>query len=389
MREHFLLDPEVVFLNHGSFGACPRPVLDACDAWQRELERNPVAFLARRSADLLYEARVALGRFLGAAADDLVFVTNATTAANAVVESIPLGAGDEILTTDQEYGACINAWRHSASRRGATVVAAPLPLPLDPQAAVTALFDRVTARTRLIALSHITSTTALILPVEAVCERARTLGIPVLIDGAHAPGQIDLDLARLGADYYTGNCHKWLCAPKGAAFLYVARERQGQIAPPVRSWGYCPQVEGHTGFDAYLGRTVFERHWQWQGTRNLAAFLSVPAALSFLEAHDWPTLRRACHLRAVGVWQRLLERYGAAPLSGADRFAQMVAIPLPNRLPMTAESLRETLAARYRIEVPVTEHAGRHFVRVSVQAYNTDADLTALESALCELVPAD
>ncbi len=386
LRAQFLLDADLVFLNHGSFGACPRPVFEQHQRWQHELERNPVAFLGRRSGALLRSAREGLAAFLGADADDLAFVPNATTGVNIVARSLALAPGDEILTTDQEYGACDATWRVACARTGARLRRVQVPLPFDSASFVARLMAAVTPRTKLIFTSHIVSTTALVFPVAALCARAREAGIPTLIDGAHAPGQIELDLAAVGADYYTGNCHKWLCAPKGSAFLHVRREHQAALEGAIVSWGWLADElaaggGGHTGFDAYVGRTPLERRLQWQGTRDIAAFLAVPAALDFLAAHDWPRRRAQARARALQLQREVLARNGLQPIAADEAFAQMVPIPVACT---DGEGLRRWLCESRGIEVPVTSHGGQHFVRVSVQPYTRDAELGALKAALQE-----
>lgn len=378
VRDLFLLDPATVFLNHGSFGACPREVLAAQQRWQVEMERNPVEFLGRRSAGLLAAARGRLGDFLGARGDDLVFVPNATTGVNVVAQSLDLRPGDEVVGTDMEYGACDAMWQHVCAARGAAYRRVEVPLPYDRESFVDRVMAAVTPRTRVIFASHITSTTALVFPVAALCRAARERGILTLIDGAHAPGQIDVDLATLGADFYTGNCHKWLCAPKGAAFLHARAGHQAMLHPTVISWGYAPGTGGHTGFDAYLGRSVFERRMQWQGTRDLAAWLAVPDAIDFEARHDWRRVRERCHALARHALDVLTQRHGLAPIARDDDWVQMVAIPVPAQ---DAEALRRRLFEESRIEIPVTSHAGRVFVRISVQGYNTADDVQRLLDA--------
>jgi isopenicillin-N epimerase len=381
MRELFLLDPDVIFLNHGSFGACPKPVFAELQRWQLAMERNPVEFLGRRSAALLRAARQRLATYLDAALDDLVFVPNATTGVNTVARSLQLQPGDEVLTTDHEYGACDATWRLVCERAGAHYRRVQIPLPFDAKSFVARLMAAVTPRTRLIFLSHITSNTALIFPVAALCAAARERGIATLVDGAHAPGQIDLSLNAVGADFYTGNCHKWLCAPKGAAFLHVRPEHHAAVHAPVVSWGYVASESegGHTEFDAYVGQTLLERRLQWQGTHDIAAWLSVPAALDFLAAHGWPERRAECHTRALALQARVGARNGLKPIGRDEDFGQMVPIPVRCSEP---EALRARLFEQHRIEVPVTQHAGQVFVRVSVQAYTSDAELLVLENAL-------
>ncbi len=382
MRDLFLLEPGLVFLNHGSFGACPKPVFAEFQRWQLEMERNPVAFLGRRSAGLLLAARQALATPLGARGEDLVFVSNATTGVNCVARALALQPGDEVLTTDHEYGACDATWHEVCRAAGAHYRRVTIPLPFEPETFVQRVMDAVTPSTRLIFTSHITSTTALIFPVQALCAAARERGLRTLVDGAHAPGQIGLDLTAVGADFYAGNCHKWLCAPKGAGFLHVRPERQAEAQATVISWGYVAEAAGgggHTGFDAYVGSTLLERRLQWQGTRDIAAFLAVPAALDFLAAHGWPAWQQRCHDAAMALQRRVLARNGLVPIAPDGCFGQMVPIPVRSTDP---EGLRAWLFDRHRIEVPVTQHAGQTFVRVSVQAYTRDAELQALEDAL-------
>jgi isopenicillin-N epimerase len=379
VRELFLLEPGLTFLNHGSFGACPGFVMEELQRWQRELERNPVEFLGRRSAGLLREARAALGEFVGAAADDLVFVPNATTAVNVVARSLDLQPGDEVLATDHEYGACDATWQRVCAERGAVYRRAVLPLPFRPDQFVDRIMAAAGPRTRLVFASHISSTTALVFPVAGLCAAARERGLLTLVDGAHAPGQLALDLQALGADFYAGNAHKWLCAPKGAAFLHARAEQHERLHATVTSWGYAGQVTGHSGFDGYLGRNTLERRLQWQGTRDIAAWLAVPEAIRFHRRPDVTARRAGCHAMAVALMHRVAQRTGLAPIASDAAFAQMVPLPVDTD---DGDALRRRLFDRHRIEVPVTRHGAQHFVRVSVQVYNGPDDLQRLEDAL-------
>ena len=382
MKNLFLLDPSLIFLNHGSFGACPVDVLQDCQHWQRELERNPVAFLGRHSARLLAHSRSVLAQYIGATSDHLIYLPNATTGVNTVARSLPLRAGDEILSTNHEYGACDNTWDFVCQRSGASYVPVQIPLPFQAREFTQRVWEAVTPRTRVIFLSHITSTTALILPVAQLCQRAREAGILTLIDGAHAPGQIPLQLDQLGADFYTGNCHKWLCAPKGAAFLHARPEHHHLLDASVVSWGYSSQISGHTGFDAYVGNSLLERRLQWQGTRDLSAYLSVPAAIEFQARHGWDNVRRICHELAAQTLHRVCAMTGLRPVCQDGDFAQMVVIPVP---PMNADLLKQTLFDQYCIEIPVTSHQGQLFVRLSIQGYNTTEDTAALVAAIQQI----
>jgi isopenicillin-N epimerase len=378
MRNQFLLDPELTFLNHGSFGACPREVLDAQRSWQLEMERNPVEFLGRRSADLLFQARTALGEALGGRADELVFVANSTTGVNVVAQSLALRPGDEILTTNLEYGACDATWQRICEQFGAQYRSVQVPLPFDREAVANLLMSAVSRRTKLIYFSHITSTTALILPAAEICAAARERGIATFIDGAHAPGQIPLNLDAIGADFYVGNCHKWLCAPKGSAFLHARTEHHSMLDANVISWGYAQGTGGHSGFDAYLGKSLFERRMQWQGTRDISAWLTVPAALDFQAKHDWPQVQKRCHELAKLALDVLTKRFGTHPIARDEDSAQMVAIPVA---PQDPDLLRKRLYEESHIEVPVTSHGNEVFVRVSVQGYNTLEDIERLIAA--------
>jgi isopenicillin-N epimerase len=378
MRDLFVLDPDLVFLNHGSFGACPKAVLEDQRRWQLEMERNPVDFLGRRSAELLSDARMTLGASLGARADDLIFVPNSTTGVNIVAQSFLLRPGDEVLATDHEYGACDAAWLHVCAKRGASYRRVEIPLPYDREGVVDRLMAAVSPRTRLIYVSHISSTTALIVPVAKICGAARARGITTLVDGAHAPGQIAVDLDAIGADFYVGNCHKWLCAPKGAGFLHARPEHHALLDATVISWGYAEGTGGHSGFDAYLGRTLFERRLQWQGTRDISPWLSVPAALRFQDRLDWPTVRSRCHELALHALAELAQRHGLQAVAEDEDWAQMVVIPVPVQDP---ETLRIRLLQESRIEIPVTTHGPRVFVRLSVQGYNSFSDIEHLLAA--------
>jgi isopenicillin-N epimerase len=378
LREQFLVRKDIAFLNHGSFGACPRPVFEVYQGWQRELEAQPVEFLSRRLKGLLAEARGALAEYLGTAADNLVYMPNVTAAINAVARSIALEPGDEVLATDLEYGAVDRTWRYSCERQGARYVQQRIALPVTTAAAfVEQLWAGVTPRTRVIALSHITSSTALIFPVAEVCRRAREAGILTVIDGAHAPGQIDVDLDALGVDFYGGNCHKWLCAPKGAGFLYARPECQALLEPFVISWGYQAEKPGPS---------PFIDHYDWVGTNDPAAWLSVPAAIAFQREHDWPRVRAACHVLAGEARERILALSDAEPIAPdtPEWWGQMCSIPLPAADPLT---LKERLWTDYQVEVPLPLAQGRQLIRVSIQAYNRQADVDRLVDALAELLP--
>lgn len=385
MRDRYLLDPDVHFLNHGSFGATPRPVFEAYQHWQRELERQPVEFLGRRSEGLMDDARAAVAAYLGTERDNLVFVTNATHGVNIVARSLAFQPGDEVLTTDLEYGACDETWAYLAGKAGATVVRMPVALPVDdPAAVVEAVWAGVTPRTRVLYLSHITSGTALTLPIEELCRRARAAGILSVVDGAHAPGHVPVDLEAIRADVYTGNLHKWLSAPKGSGMLYVRPEHQPWMEATIVSWGWLEGSGNHRRDHQFVSRN------QWQGTRDLAPFLATPAAIAFQQEHDWPAVQARCHALVTEARQRVCDLTGLDPVSpepsadGWPWYHQMALCPLP---PVDAVALKARLYDEHRVEVPLTTWRDRDFVRVSVQAYNDASDIDALLTGLETLLP--
>lgn len=377
LRALFLLDPDVVFLNHGSFGATPRPVFEVYQRWQRRLERQPVQFLGREIGDHLASARQALGRYLNADKDDLAFVPNATFGVNVVARSLALGPGDEVLTTNHEYGACDNVWHFLSRKQGFGYVQQAIALPLTSAADIVEQFwQGVTPRTRVIYISHITSPTALCFPVEAICARAREAGILTVIDGAHTPGQIPLDLAAVGADFYCGNGHKWLSSPKGSGFLYTRKERQRLIEPLVVGWGWGESRMLTFGSD-YLDAL------QWLGTNDFSAYLSVPAAIEFQEEHNWTAVRQQCHTLLCQAIDRICALTGldsVYPEAGEPSFYQMAIAPLPPIADL--QGLKDQLYERFRVEVPCVQWGDRPFIRVSVQGYNTQEDIDTLLFAI-------
>lgn len=380
LRDDFLLDTHVIYLNHGSFGATPRPVFDSYQRWQRELERQPTEFLGRKAGPLLEQSRKVLAEYVGTSSGNLAYVTNATTGLNAAARSLALGEGDEVLASDHEYGALDRTWRFLESKHGFRYINQPIPLPVTTaEAFVDTLWQGVTERTRVIFLSHITSPTALIFPVEAVCRRAREQGIITVIDGAHAPGQVPLHLDSLAADFYSGNLHKWLCAPKGAAFLYARPERMPAIEPLVVSWGYQSEQPGPSTLVDYI---------EWQGTRDISAFLAVPDAIDYQKSHDWDTVRARCHHQAVETTAAISEAFGITPISPLtpEWIGQMASAPLPASVD-TGE-LHRQLYEQYRIEIPILAWNGHKLARCSFQAYNTHEDRCALLQALTALVEA-
>ena len=385
------LDPAVAFLNHGSYGACPREVLRHQADLRAEMEAEPVRFLGRDLDDRLDAARAALGAFVGADPDDLAFVSNATGGVNAVLRSLRLAPGDELLTTDHAYQACRNTLDFVAERSGARVVTVTLPFPVAAgQAIVDTVMAGVTPRTRLALLDHITSPTALILPIGPLVAALAARGVEAVVDGAHAPGMVPLDLRALGAAYYSGNCHKWLCTPKGSAFLFVRRARQADIHPLTISHGAVGERPG---------RTRFRLEFDWTGTQDPTAWLTVPMAIDYLAGlvpGGWPALMARNRALALEARRLLCEAVGTAPACPDEMIGSIASVILPNN--RTVEKgwrVRDPLQGRlfedWGIEVPIMRWPAppRRLIRVSAQLYNRLPQYTRLAEALRKELPAE
>lgn len=378
------LDQAVDYLNHGSFGACPRAILEKQSELRARLEREPMDFLVRHAPGLYAEARTALGQFVGADPDDLAFVPNATTGVNAVVRSLSFSPGDEILTTDHAYGACRKALEYVASRTGARVTIAKVSFPLaGPEDVVAPVLAAVTPRTRLAMLDHVTSPTALVFPLERLVAELSARGVDTVVDGAHALGMLPLDLSRLGAAYYTGNAHKWLCAPKSVAFLYVRKDRQKGVHPVTISHGYAG------------GEARFRDEFDWTGTIDPTPALTIPFCIEYLGGlvpGGWPELMKRNRDLALRARRILLERLEGRAACPDDMVGSMAAVLLPTfskKSPLFGLD-REQLAdwMRARGSEPWFFHwspsgAGR-LVRVSAQLYNHEAQYVKLAGLLAE-----
>jgi len=380
LKELFLLDPAVIFLNHGSFGATPKPVFEVYQTWQARLENQPVLFLGREYDRLLYDSRSKLGVFLNADAEDIVYIPNATYGVNIIARSLQLEPGDAILSSDHEYGACDYTWEFLCGKVGTKYIRQPISLPLNSEEEIVdQLWQGVTPRTKAIYLSHITSPTAFRIPVAKICQRARQAGILTIIDAAHSPGQIPVDLHELDADVVFGNCHKWMMSAKGSAFLYVRREMQHLIDPLIVSWGINPTPPTTTG-------SRFIDLLQWTGTRDPAAALTVPAAIQFMQDHDWESVQKNCHSLLHNCVEQICDLVKMPPLYPLDSlfYTQMAIAPIPQS---NLETLKSRLYNEYKIEVPLIQWQDRQFVRISVQGYNTQDDMDTLVKALDLLLP--
>jgi isopenicillin-N epimerase len=381
MRDDFLLTPDWRLLNNGSFGACPRPVFEVYQRWQRDFEFHPHAYM-NSTREMLRAAREKLAGYLGTTADALGFVTNATMGVNVIANSFRsrLQPGDEVLTTDHEYRACNHAWQYACEKTGARYVSQPIDLPLrDAAQFVDALWSGVTERTRVIYISHTTSPTAITFPLDALIARARSASITTVIDGAHVPGQRELNLDALGADFYTGNCHKWMCAPKGSAFVHANAATRALIEP---------LIVGHFWFLGERSTIPLEDYVEQFGTRDFAAFLAVPAAIDYMAAHDWPAVRARCHAMALQIKRALEHSFGTTALCPEtfDWHSQLVPIRLPDQTDI--EALGNILREDYKIEMPLIAWRDVKIARLSVQCYNTQDELDALFEALTTHVPA-
>jgi isopenicillin-N epimerase len=388
LRRHWPLAPGTVFLNHGSFGACPKPILELQARLRQEMEAAPVQFLWRHYEERLEPARAEVARFIGARPRDLVFVTNATTGVNAVARSLKLRRGDELLTTSHDYNACHNVLLETARQAGARVVTAQVPFPLrGADEIVEAVLQSVTPRTRLAMLDHVTSTTALVVPVAQLVRELAARGVDALVDGAHAPGMVPLQVARLGAAYYTGNLHKWVCAPKGVAFLWVREDKQKEMQPAVISHGHNTP---RPGFSAFQDR------FDWAGTTDPTAWFCAAEAIRWLERlfpGGWPAIREANHQLAVAARRLLCERLQVEPPCPERMLGAMATLPLPESFQdrprsgkIDAEQLR--LYDKFGIELPFFRFGSpeRRYFRLSAHLHNSLAEYEYLAEALPDLL---
>jgi isopenicillin-N epimerase len=356
---NWLLDPDVVHLNHGSFGACPEEILEEQSRWRARLERNPMRFFVRELEQLLDEARARLSAFVGAKAEHLAFVPNATFGANAIARSLPRGS--EVLVTSCSYNACVNAFREN----GAQLVIAQIPLPLKSEdEVVDAILAAITPSTKLALIDHVTSPTGMIWPTAKIIAALRARNVEILVDGAHAPGMLELDLESLAADYYIGNCHKWMCAPKGVGFLW---DRRAQTRPPIFSHGANAERRD---------RSKFHLEFDWTGTTDPSACLCLPAVIDLF---DWPSVRAHNHALALEARKILSEALQVPALCPESMIGSMAAIPLPPG----DQTLQLRLAER-GIEVPIILIGGSRLVRISAQLYNRAEQYRLLAAALCE-----
>ncbi|MFY8185677.1 MAG: aminotransferase class V-fold PLP-dependent enzyme, partial [Bacteroidia bacterium] len=373
MKDLFYLNPEITFLNFGSFGACPKPIFEDYQKWQLELEYEPVQFITVNGLQYLKQSREALANYIHCDANDIVYTSNPSYAINIISKSFKLKPGDEILSTNLEYGAMDYSWNFYCEKAGAIYKRQPITLPLkSKEKFIEEFFSGLTSKTKAIFISQITSSTALIFPVKEICEIAKAKGLFTIVDGAHVPGHIDLNLQELKADVYTGACHKWMLSPKGCSFLYIKKEHQHLFDPLVISWGFKNPLPSESKFLDYH---------QMQGTRDFSAFLTVPKAIEFLNQHNWKEKSKACHELVIKNAKRFYDLLGSKALSPLTNefVGQMLSIPIKTTEPM---KLQRLLFEKYKVEIPVMPHAEQVYLRYSINVFNTQHDLDVLYNAL-------
>lgn len=377
MKSQFLLDESITFLNHGSFGACPKPIFEEYQRFQLELENEPVYFILKKQAAYLKIAKESLAKYIGCNANDFFFTPNPTFAVNTIMRSLDLKEGDEILSTNHEYGAMDRTWNFYCKKSGAKYIRQNISLPVVSKEQILKEFwSGYTSKTKIIFLNQISSATALIFPVKEICDKARELGLITIIDGAHVAGQMDLDIEELNPDFYTGTLHKWMLAPKGSSFLYVKKDFQEMLDPLVVGWGYESVAPGESQFLDYQ---------EFQGTREISAFLCTPKVIDFLEKNDWKTKAKECRSIVLNNYQRFCDLLNTQPICPITEefLVQMASFPVKTSNPVT---LKELLFNKYKIEIPVMPLNGNYFIRYSINAYNSQEDLDILYKALQDII---
>ncbi len=377
MKDLFLLNPEITYLNHGSFGACPREVFSEYQRFQLMLEADSVQFMTKTGVQLLDESKKALANYINCPKEDLVYVTNPSWAMNVVIKSLDLKEGDEILATDQEYGAVDKAFNYYCKKTGAKYIRQKINLPLlSKEQFIEDFWKGLSTKTKVVCLSQITSSTALIFPVKEICEKAKELGLITIIDGAHVPAHIDLDLSKIKADVYTGACHKWMLAPKGSSFLYASKEIQNSLDPLIISWGYDAQFPSDSQFQDYH---------QYQGTRDFSAFLTTPACLDFLNKNNWKDKTDESKALLKHYYPIVAKELNSSPICEvSDEFlGQICSIPIQTPDPI---KLKETLFNDYKIEIPVMNNVGPIvYTRLSFQPYNSEKEIEVFLDAVRDI----
>ena len=378
VRSLFLLDTNITYLNHGSFGACPKPIFNSLIKWQTKLENQPVQFLAEDSEKLMYNSRKSLSTLIDCHPDDLVFFQNPTTAINEIVRSIDIKENDEILSTSHEYGAMDRTWDFICNKTGANHIKSSITIPVtNEKVFVNEFLSKVSNKTKIIFISHMTSVTGLYFPIKKICDFASKNNILSIIDGAHIPGHFPLSLNSLNPDIYVGACHKWLLCPKGVSFLYVNKKHQNQIEPLIISWGYKSNSPTHSQFQDYH---------LWQGTRDFSAFLTIPDAIQFRENYNWESISKKCKNDILKVREEIhhiIQTDSLVYNSPEKWLGQMYSFQIDYQ---DVNKLKNILINDYKIEIPVMTWENKTLIRISLNGYNTTNDIDKFLSFLKKII---
>ena len=384
LKTQFQINPDITFLNHGSYGACPLPVFEDYQKWQELMERDPVKFMTKDVYKHLKISRNELSRFINCDKDDIVYFPNPTHAVANIISNISIKPGDQVLTTNLEYGSCDRMWFFHANQNQYEYKQSEIKLPIeDDDSFLDNFWKYSNSSTKYIFISHITSGTGMILPIEKIMIEAKKRGIRTIIDGAHVPGHIDLDIKKLDPDYYVGACHKWLCSPKGVSFLYIKRELQDEIQPYLKSWGWGEEFPEFKNSTEKKTNSRFQNIFQWQGTRDMSAFICVPAAIEFQRLYKWAEIRDRCNKMIIDARNRITEITKIPKICPDEYLGQMTTIIFPFNDHI---KLKETLYNDYNIEIPTYTKDGYTAFRISLQGYNNQKDVDILIDALSNIL---
>ena len=384
LKSLFQLDPDITFLNHGSYGACPRPVFEDYQKWQVMIEQHPVKFMQDDIYQYLDESRSSLGNYINCNKNDLIYVPNPTHAVANIIKNVNLDIGDEVLSTDLEYGSCDRMWFYEAQQKGFIYNRSKVSLPIiDNETFCNDFWRNATEKTKYIFISQITSSTGMILPIPEIVLEAKSRGIKTIIDGAHVPAHIDLDINDLDPDYYVGACHKWLCCPKGVSFLYVKKDQQENIQPQIMSWGWGEEYEEFKDSTQLKSSSRFINIFQWQGTRDMSAFLTVPKAIEFQEKYDWDSVRNRCKKMIIDARNQISTVTNLPKICPDDWLGQMASFLFPAD---DVAELKNSLYNDYQIEIPAMSYNGYSALRISIQGYNSEDEVDYLVETLKKFI---
>ena len=384
LKSLFQLDPDITFLNHGSYGACPRPVFEDYQKWQVMIEQHPVKFMQDDIYQYLDESRSSLGNYINCNKNDLIYVPNPTHAVANIIKNVNLDIGDEVLSTDLEYGSCDRMWFYEAQQNGFIYNRSKVSLPIiDNETFCNDFWRNATDKTKYIFISQITSSTGMILPIPEIVLEAKSRGIKTIIDGAHVPAHIDLDINNLDPDYYVGACHKWLCCPKGVSFLYVKKDQQENIQPQIMSWGWGEEYEEFKDSTQLKSSSRFINIFQWQGTRDMSAFLTVPKAIEFQEKYDWDSVRNRCKKMIIDARNQISTVTNLPKICPDDWLGQMASFLFPAD---DVAELKNSLYNDYQIEIPAMSYNGYSALRISIQGYNSEDEVDYLVETLKKFI---